>query len=109
MMKGISTVEIPFQKTDILNGGPTRVFSKKAFIVVSVMSHSPSEGAGRLGVYGPILGRLPLRVFSIGKYAFQKKSLHTLLFLSIGIYLFIYFYRLYYYYSHPSLFAGMCM
>ena len=28
---------------------------------------------GRLGVYGPILGRLPLRVFSIGKYAFQKK------------------------------------
>ena len=27
---------------------------------------------GRLGVYGPILGRLPLRVFSIGKYAFQK-------------------------------------
>ncbi len=29
---------------------------------------------GRLGVYGPILGRLPLRVFSIGKYAFQKKQ-----------------------------------
>ncbi len=29
---------------------------------------------GRLGVYGPILGRLPLRVFSIGKYAFQKKG-----------------------------------
>ncbi len=32
------------------------------------------KGLGRLGVYGPILGRLPLRVFSIGKYAFQKKS-----------------------------------
>jgi hypothetical protein len=33
---------------------------------------------GRLGVYGPILGRLPLRVFSIGKYAFQKKrSVHA--------------------------------
>jgi hypothetical protein len=30
---------------------------------------------GRLGVYGLILGRLPLRVFSIGKYAFQKKVL----------------------------------
>ncbi len=29
---------------------------------------------GRLGVYGLILGRLPLRVFSIGKYAFQKKD-----------------------------------
>jgi hypothetical protein len=28
---------------------------------------------GRLGAYGLILGRLPLRVFSIGKYAFQKK------------------------------------
>ncbi len=32
------------------------------------------QGLGRLGVYGPILGRLPLRVFSIGKYAFQKKD-----------------------------------
>jgi len=31
---------------------------------------------GRLGVYGPILGRLSLRVFSIGKYAFQKKKTH---------------------------------
>jgi hypothetical protein len=30
---------------------------------------------GRLGVYGLILGRLPLGVFSIGKYAFQKKIL----------------------------------
>ncbi len=30
---------------------------------------------GRLGVYGLILGRLPLRVFSIGKYAFQKKHM----------------------------------
>ncbi len=29
---------------------------------------------GQLGVYGLILGRLPLRVFSIGKYAFQKKN-----------------------------------
>ena len=28
---------------------------------------------GRLGVYGLILGRLPLRVFSIGKYAPPKK------------------------------------
>jgi hypothetical protein len=28
---------------------------------------------GRLGVYGLILGRLPLRVFSI-EYAFQKKA-----------------------------------
>ncbi len=33
-----------------------------------------NRGLGRLGVYGPILGRLPLRVFSIGKYAFQKKA-----------------------------------
>ncbi len=37
-------------------------------------SFNPPSGLGRLGVYGPILGRLPLRVFSIGKYAFQKKA-----------------------------------
>ena len=34
-------------------------------------STSSWEMLGRLGVYGPILGRLPLRVFSIGKYAFH--------------------------------------
>jgi hypothetical protein len=32
---------------------------------------------GRLGVYGLILGRLPLGVISIGKYAFQKKLMKT--------------------------------
>ncbi len=31
------------------------------------------SSVGRLGVYGLILGRLPLSVFSIGKYAFQKR------------------------------------
>jgi hypothetical protein len=45
----------------------------KSSLIVEYSRMKVSSGLGRLGVYGPILGRLPLRVFSIGKYAFQKK------------------------------------
>jgi hypothetical protein len=42
--------------------------------VEDLVGSSDSESPlGRLGVYGLILGRLPLGVFSIGKYAFQKR------------------------------------
>ncbi len=42
--------------------------------VFRTLSEQLERSMGRLGVYGLILGRLPLRVFSIGKYAFQKSS-----------------------------------